>query len=223
MCRLPTLSRNATFVRSALPLICILGIMAGEHQTSVAAQDVEVVEDGDAYAVYRAVLPIEASSGDRELPHITLLQDTRAGRMDCPRDESIQAEWRSVVENYRSVNDRVKKIQAGRDLGVPYTLLSWSELTRMMRSAGYDLSKLSGRQSPGAEVFSRLKGGGLVALSAVGFDAAKNRERDQDTDAGGWRDPVPARFGGGHFSRRPFRRGVTRSRSPRTWTPGVTA
>jgi len=37
------------------------------------------------------------------------------------------------------------------------------------------LSKFSGRQSPGAEVFSRLKGGRLVALSAVGFDATKTR------------------------------------------------
>ena len=54
-------------------------------------------------------------------------------------------------------------------------LLTWAELTRMMQDAGYDLSKFSGRQSPGAEVFSRLKGGRLVPLSAVGFDAAKTR------------------------------------------------
>jgi hypothetical protein len=44
-----------------------------------------------------------------------------------------------------------------------------------MQEAGYDLSKFSGRQSPGAEVFSRLMGGRLVALSAVGFDATKTR------------------------------------------------
>ena len=49
---------------------------------------------------------------------------------------------------------------------MPYTLLTWAELTRMMRDAGYDLSKFSGRQSPGVEGFSRLQGGRLVALSA---------------------------------------------------------
>jgi hypothetical protein len=51
----------------------------------------------------------------------------------------------------------------------------WSELTRLMQDAGYDLSKFSGRQSPGSEVFSRFQGGKLVALSGVGFNAAKNR------------------------------------------------
>ena len=168
-------SRNATFIRSALVLVCMVGSMPGRHQTSVVAQVVEVVEDVEAYAVYRAVLPIKFGSGDKELTQITLLQETRAGSMECPRDEIIQPVWRSVVENYRAVNARVRRIQAGRDLGVPYTLLTWAELTKMMRDAGYNLSKFSGRQSPGAEVFSRLKGGRLVALSAVGFDAAKTR------------------------------------------------
>jgi hypothetical protein len=153
----------------------MLGVMPGRHQASVVAQDVDFVEDLEAYGVYRAVLPIKFSSAETELTHITLLQETRAGSMHCPRDENIQPEWRPVVENYRSVNARVRRIQAGRDLGVPYTLLTWAELTKMMRDAGYDLSKFSGRQSPGAEVFSRLKGGRLVALSAVGFDAARTR------------------------------------------------
>ena len=166
---------NATLIRSALVLVCMLGVMPGRHHASVVAQDAAVVEDVEAYAVYRAVLPIKFSSGDKELTHITLLQETRAGSMDCPRDENVRPEWRSVVENYRSVNSRVSRIQAGRDLGVPYTLLTWAELTRLMQEAGYDLSKFSGRQSPGAEVFSRLKGGTLLALSAVGFDATKTR------------------------------------------------
>jgi hypothetical protein len=166
---------NATIICSALVLLCVLDVIPGADRAFVLAQDLDVVEDVEAYAVYKAVLPIKFSSGDRELTHITLLQETRAGSMECPRDENIQPEWRSVVENYRSVNARVRRIQAGRDLGVPYTLLTWAELTKMMRDAGYDLSKFSGRQSPGAEVFSRLKGARLVALSAVGFDPAKTR------------------------------------------------
>lgn len=168
-------SRNATLTGSALVLVCMLGIMPGPHQASVVAQDLEVIEDVEAYAVYRAILPIRFSSGAADLTHITLLQETRAGSMDCPGDENIQPEWRSVVESYRTVNSRVRRIQAGRELGVPYTLLTWADLTRMMQEAGYDVSKFSGRQSPGAEVFSRLKGGRLVALSAVGFDATKTR------------------------------------------------
>jgi hypothetical protein len=151
---------------SVLVLVWMVGIMPGRHQASVVAQEVEVVEHVETHAVYRAVLPIKFSSGDKELTHITLPQETRAGSIDCQRNENIQPEWRSVVENYRTVNARVRRIQAGRELGVPHTLLTWEALTRMMRDAGYDLSKFSGRQSPGAEKFSRLQGGRLVALSA---------------------------------------------------------
>jgi hypothetical protein len=166
---------NARIIPAALLLLCMLDVIPGADRAFVLAQDVDVVEDVEAYAVYKAVLPITFSSGDKELTHITLLQETRAGSMDCPRDETIRPEWRRVVENYRTANARIRRIQPGRDLGVPYTLLTWAALTKMMQDAGYDLSKFSGRQSPGAEVFARLKGGRLVALSAVGFDAAKTR------------------------------------------------
>ena len=44
-------SRNSTLIRSALVLVCMLGIMPGPLQASVVAQDVEVVEDVEAYAV----------------------------------------------------------------------------------------------------------------------------------------------------------------------------
>lgn len=166
--------KNATIIRSALVLLCMLDVIPGAGRAFVIAQDVDVIEDVEAYAVYGAVLPLKFSSGE-EVTHITLLQETRAGSMNCPRDEAIQPDWRPVVENYRTANARIRRIQAGRDLGVPHTLLPWAELTRMMQDAGYDLSKFSGRQSPGAEVFSSLKGGRLVALSAVGFNASKNR------------------------------------------------
>jgi hypothetical protein len=164
--------RNATMTRSALVLLCILNVIPRAERGSVIAHDVEVIEDVEAYAVYRAVLPLEFSTGDKELTHITLLQETRAGSMDCPGDEP---EWRPVVEDYKTANAGIRRIQAGRDLGVPYTLVTWAELTRMIQNAGYDLSKVSGRQSPGAEVLSGLKGGRLVVLSAVGFNAAKTR------------------------------------------------
>ena len=127
----------------------MVGVVPEGDRAFVVAQDVDVIEDVEAYAVYRAVLPINF----KDLTHITLLQETRAGRIDCPRDETIQPEWRPVVENYRTANARIRRIQAERDLGVPYALLTWAELTTMMQDAGYHLSKFSGRQSPGAEVF----------------------------------------------------------------------
>ena len=44
-----------------------------------------------------------------------------------------------------------------------------------MQKAGYDLSKFSGKHSPGSEVFARFPGGILLALSVVGFNAEKTR------------------------------------------------
>ena len=135
----------------------------------------EVVEDDEVYAVYRAALAVKFGSGEKEQVHITLLKETRAGSMECPHAGNIEPEWRAVVENYRTVNARVLRIQPGRELGVTYTLLTWRDLTRMMLEARYDLARFQGRQSPGDEVFSGLKGGRLVALSAVGFNATKTR------------------------------------------------
>ncbi len=168
--------KYSTIVGSTLALLWMVDVLSRVDQASVIAQDVQAIEDVEAYNVYKSVLAMSFISRNKEAtPHITLLQETRAGTMTCPADEAIPPGWRPVVENYRAVNARPQRIPAGRDLGVPYTLVTWAELTRMMQDAGYDLSKFSGRQNPGAEVFSRLKGGRLVALSAVGFDAAKNR------------------------------------------------
>jgi hypothetical protein len=77
-----------------------LDVVPGADRAFVAAQDVDVIEDAEAYAVYKTVLPIKFSSGDKELTHVTLLQETRAGRMDCPFDEGRQPDggpsWRTT-------------------------------------------------------------------------------------------------------------------------------
>jgi hypothetical protein len=58
---------------------------------------------------------------------------------------------------------------------VPYAILTYADLTRMLQQAGYNLSQFSGRQDAGPEVFKHLPGGRLIALSAVGFDMTKTR------------------------------------------------
>jgi len=69
----------------------------------------------------------------------------------------------------------VRLIQQGFELGLPYSVVTLAELRTLMQEAGYDLTKFSGQQSPGAEVFARFPGGRLVAFSAVGFNATKSR------------------------------------------------
>jgi hypothetical protein len=151
----------------------LAGVVPGNQHASVAAGQPDLIVDVDTYAVYRTALAVVHQAGNQPLTEMTLLQETRAGRMDCPPPDIMPAERRPVLANYRTENGRPHRIQPERDLGVPHTLLTRTSLTRMMQDAGYDLTKFSGQNAPGSEVFSRLRGGRLVALSAVGFDTAR--------------------------------------------------
>jgi hypothetical protein len=147
-------------------------------QLQVFGQPVATVEDRNSYAIYGAALSATFEHDGTKLTHVTLLDETRAGSMDCPSEESVSrqlSQWRDAIADYRKQNTQMFRIQADRDLGVPYSLITWSSLSRMMQDAGYDLSTFSGGQSPGRAQFRSLRGGRLVAVSAVGFDASRTR------------------------------------------------
>ena len=95
--------------------------------------------------------------------------------LDSRTDDRFSVEWRPVLESFRQENSRVWHLEPGRDFGVTYTLVTWAELSRLMQAAGYDLATFCCSNAPGAEVFNRLPGGKLVAVSAVGFNAEKTR------------------------------------------------
>jgi hypothetical protein len=140
----------------------------------IIAQSGEVIADTETYAVYAAALEDRLKVEHKTVERITLLGETRAGDLECPRVE-LPSEWRPVVENYRQENAHSRIIAPGPDFAVRYAVLTYADLTRLMQQAGYNLSKFSGRQDAGSEVFRSLPGGRLVALSAVGFDGAKTR------------------------------------------------
>jgi hypothetical protein len=161
----PTLALTlAVFAVSATPIL------------TVRAQTNEIIKDSEAYAVYASVVQMGSSTAGKPLTEVALLQETRAGR-DCLREEedkNLQPEWRSVVESFRRENARVRIIREGFDLGVPYSIVTVTQLRKLMRDAGY--SKQSPiTNTPGADVFARFPSGRLVALSAVGFNAEKTR------------------------------------------------
>jgi hypothetical protein len=105
---------------------------------------------------------------------VTLLQETRAVTT-CPEEKAVPPEWRQVVANHKKENAGIRALRPNAELGRPYSLVSIADLRSLMRGAGYDLSKFSGQQSPGAQVFRGFPGGRLVAFSAVGFDEEKTR------------------------------------------------
>lgn len=74
--------------------------------------------------------------GDRPLANIAILQETALGRLDCPREGSIEPEWLSVVADYKSKNARTRVIREGFDLGIRYSVVPVAELRKLMQDAG---------------------------------------------------------------------------------------
>jgi hypothetical protein len=141
----------------------------------VVAQPGEVIADAEAYAVYAAALQNPLHVERNTVERIALLDETRAGNLECAASVEPLAEWRPVVKSYRTENAHSRIIAPGPDFAVPYAIVTYDDLAGMMRQAGYDLSDLSQRRSNGIGVFQRLPGGRLIALSAVGFDRTKTR------------------------------------------------
>ena len=153
--------------------LLLTALLSSAPSLRVVAQ-ADVIDDSEAYAVYAAVLPRSPFRSEKPTGQIALLDETRAGMLDSP-GERMPVEWRPVLESFRSANSRVWRLQPGRDLGVAYTFVTWTELSHLMQAAGYDLTTFCCSNAPGAEVFNRLPGGKLVAVSAVGFNAEKTR------------------------------------------------
>lgn len=163
---------HAALYASALAL---LTFAASSVVGAVPAQTDEIITDPDSYAVYAAVIP-EFSTGDKPLSELPLLQETRAGPdcLDREKGRKFPPVWQPVVESFRKENARVRIIQSGFNLGLPYTIVTVEQLRNLMRDGGY--SRQSGLSNhPGAKVFARFPGGRLIALSAVGFNADKTR------------------------------------------------
>jgi hypothetical protein len=91
-----------------------------------------------------------------------------------PAEEQLRPEWREVAVSYTRENARLRKLRSDADLGVPYWLVSDTDLRSLMRQAGIDLLVL-GANAPGREVFATFPGGRLIAFSAVGFNQQRTR------------------------------------------------
>jgi hypothetical protein len=160
---------------STLRLILSLGIaltsVAAVRSSHVTTQPSDVINDPEGYRVYSAVLPIPLSSPEKALDHFAILQETRS-RKACPSPERLPQEWRSVVDSYTSENARVRTVLPGFDVGLPYALVSVSEVRRRLLRAGNDGKT---PRSGWPEAYADFPNGRLLAVSAVGFDELRTR------------------------------------------------
>jgi hypothetical protein len=153
----------AIFAASAVPL------------DGRAVQTIGAISESDANAVYAAALQNERKLDFPAAPEIAIFEETRGPQMEILGDSSIPPEWRSTLTNYTKENARVRRIQAGADLGMRYSIVTWAELRKRMQQAGYLAKSAPITNAPGWRVFSAFPGGRILSFSAVGFNLERTR------------------------------------------------
>jgi hypothetical protein len=169
-----SLETQSQLRRVLAAFVLCFGFIEAQQPGSTRGQSSDVIADAESYEVFAAALTIRPAENGRAADRVAVLQETRAVTT-CPEEATVPPEWRQVVANHRKENVVIRVLRPDADLGRPYSLVSIDDLRSLMRRAGYDLSKFSGEQSPGAQVFRGLPGGRLIAFSAVGFDEQKTR------------------------------------------------
>jgi hypothetical protein len=121
------------------------------------------IEDPDAYAVFAAVLPKERVKALM----VSALTDMMR---PCVTSGTEYEEWKPVVESYLRENAVRRVVLSRPPLVAPYIVAPMFEIEASFREIEGD------RLGPWAGFYQRFPGSnGYAELSAVGFDAAKQR------------------------------------------------
>jgi hypothetical protein len=137
---------------------------AVEAQTPTPTGSLRPVDDPDAYAVYAAILP-------RERVRAFVVRAETGMMRPCETSGSEYDEWKPVVDNYLEENASRRLLMRRAPLVDPYSVVPESEI-----EASFSLIERGPREGPWTGFYRRYPGsGGYVELSAVGFDAAKQR------------------------------------------------
>jgi hypothetical protein len=166
-----------------LAFVATLEVLLATPTRGIVAQASDAISDPEAYAVYASVLPARFSTGDTDFTRVAVLQETRSHMGCLPQ---VGEEWTPVLESYKKENARVRQLLPGFKLGLPYTLVSRSELeTQLKDHPGVG-------PSADGQVYAQFPNRKLLSFSAVGFDQMKTHalvtvQYDCGFDcAGGW-------------------------------------
>jgi hypothetical protein len=135
------------------------------------AQEVEakVVDDPEAYAVYASLLPSEWTVRVGHATTIVFQKETGTNWSCMPAGKPLETDWKPVIENFRAENASVRLLRAGFPLGIPYLVVSATDIKASFSDVPNDMSGWTGfyKRYPDS--------GGIMVVSAVGFDSAKGR------------------------------------------------
>mgnify|MGYP000511748962 CR=1 FL=1 len=130
----------------------------------------EPVSDAESYAVYAAVASRPWLGPKVAAPPRLAVSERTAFNPEClPKGGPMETTWRPVVESFTRENATPRRILPGRGIGVPYDVLTRSQVqTHFTHAENIDDGWRQFRAT--------LSGaGGLTTWSAVGFDAARRR------------------------------------------------
>lgn len=161
--------RRATFGMIMALSIALVRLQPGYAQRATTAPP-RPINDPAAYAVYASLVPTTWPVTAAHAKALVFQQETGTKWPCMPTGQPIDEDWRTVVDNYKSENVEVRTITAGFPMTPPYIVASTAEIRASFAEAPADpMFGWTGfyRRYPDS--------GGLIRVSAVGFNASKTR------------------------------------------------
>jgi hypothetical protein len=146
-----------------------LAVMLAWSGCSVRAQDAPLrpIDDPEAYAVYASLLPNEWPVRTANAKTLVFQQETGTRRDCMPSGKPLEADWRPVVDNFRAENASARTVRRGFPLGRPYIVVPRADIEAQLREFPRDQWSGFCKRYPDS--------GGFMVVSAVGFNASKER------------------------------------------------
>ena len=149
-------------------MLTLAGMLASSG-CSARAQDAPLrsVDDPEAYTVVASLLPNEWPIRTANAKRLVFQQETGTNWECIPSGKPLDTEWRPVVDNFRAENASVRIVRPGFPLGRPYIVVPRADIEARLREVP---------TAPWSGFFKRYPdSGGFITVSAVGFDASKER------------------------------------------------
>jgi hypothetical protein len=130
------------------------------------------IKDADSYAVYATLASQEWTVTEAHATQLVFQAETTTSPCGPPKGTPTDAMWRAVMADFDARNSGKHWIVAGKRLGVPYVVVTQTELDALFRP--FELGARGGWNG----FYDRYPdSGGLMAVSAVGFDPTHERAR----------------------------------------------
>ena len=128
------------------------------------------LDDPEAYRVYAALLPEEWIVREGRAKTLVFQEETATYRGCMPSGKPLETDWLAVVKDFTSANATPRLLRAGFDLGVPYLVVPSADIRGLIQS-----SRTSDPFGWDGFYQKYPDSGGYMFVSAVGFDAPKQR------------------------------------------------